>query len=99
MSVNVIVLKTDGTVENKTYEDATLEVVQNLVGGLIQQVPWFDTYEGVPCQAWCDEEGKLKDYSDNSYATNLWYAQCPSARGHDHLVGDIVILTGTAMLD
>lgn len=95
------VIKVDGTVEE--YDDkndpVNLEAVQKAVGGYIEAVPYFNMYEGEPCQAWCDEEGKLKGYKFNREATNAWLKACSPTTHGDHLVGDICILTGSAMLD
>lgn len=85
-------IKSDGTTEEVSGK-ATLEKIQGLVGGYIESVPWFTKFNDEPCQVWCDEEGKLKHYPMNETATKLWYNQA-RVGGGDHLVGDIVILTG-----
>jgi hypothetical protein len=96
--MTMILLKANGTVERTEPETVTLEDVQKGVGGYIEGVPYFDVYEGEQCQAWCDEEGKIKSYPMNEDATKLWY-QLLGVGGGDYLVGDIVILTGQHMLD
>ena len=80
-----------------------LEDMQKLVGGYIETVPYFDTYEGEPCIAFCDEEGKLKGKARNITATDAWYYGLMS-RGipvepfSDYLVGDILIVQGADLL-
>lgn len=95
--MTMTVLKVDGTVEVTEPDSVSLEDVQKGVGGYIEAVPYFDVYEGEECQAWCDEEGKIKNYPMNEDATKLWY-RIMGVRGGDYLVGDIVILTGQHVL-
>lgn len=67
-------------------------------GGYIEVVPYFDHYEGRPCVAFCNENGKLDGMPVNERATALWYAMEPRFMGRDHLVGPIVIITGDRAL-
>ena len=63
----------------------------------------FDVYEGQPCVAFCDEDGKGKNLTVNRAATVLW-AMAFHKRSivnwrdiealNDVLVGPVVILTG-----
>jgi hypothetical protein len=75
-----------------------LEKLQSMVGGYIESVPHFRSYEGEKCIAFCDEEGKLKGRQINLTATNLWHDQVPAIVGHDVLVGDILIVQGADLL-
>lgn len=94
------VIKVDGTVTSTLNKDScTLEEVQKIVGGYIELVPHFNAWEGEPCQVWCDEEGKVKRKAINQKATEEWYDAVGAIVGHDVLVGDICILTGSTMLD
>lgn len=95
----MIIIRTSGEIEEIAEENGTLERVQSEVGGFIEAIPYFDSYKGEKCQAWCNEEGKIHGFPDNDLATKLWYIAAPMMRGMDYLVGDIVILTGSAMLD
>lgn len=61
-------------------------------GGMLEAIGHFSTFEGAPCHAFCDEEGKLKHLAYNNYATQLWYAQV--GRIDDVLVGPVIILSG-----
>ena len=70
--------------------------LKNSVGGYIQIVPSFSTYEycGYKYQrgtVYCDEEGKLKGYAVNRKATEAWY-KAHGSRHNDCLVGDIVLI-------
>lgn len=95
----VIIIRVDGTIEETEQDTApSLEDVQGIVGGWIKGVPYFNKYEGEKCQAWCDEEGKLKGYEYNEKAMQLW-VKCLRRVPDDALVGDICILTGSCMLD
>lgn len=99
MQGKITVLCADG--ETRVYErdtKPTLEFWQEQVGGYIERVPQFDTYEGEPCVVWCDEEGKLKGKPINDRATMLW-ANCLNIDLYamqDVLVGDICIVQGDA---
>lgn len=75
-----------------------LEKLQQMVGGYIEVVPYFTSYEGERCIAFCDEEGKLKGKSVNAVATNLWYDQFAEIAQADVLVGDIVIVQGADLM-
>jgi hypothetical protein len=98
MMGKMVTIKVDGTMEVLSRESVSLEDVQKAVGGYIEAVPLFNTYKDEECQAWCDEEGKLKGYEPNIYAQKVW-AEASDAANYDQLVGNIVILTGDAMLD
>lgn len=99
----MVIIRVDGTEETTEVDHVTLEDVQSAVGGDIQAVPYFDHWKREQCQVWCDEEGKLKGYEHNSRATQHWNENLRHRHGieenSDHLVGDIVILTGSAMLN
>jgi hypothetical protein len=58
-------------------------------------VPYFTTYEGSPCIAFCNEEGKLPhfDLPYNPTATGLW-SKAIGKVPNDHLVGGIAIVVG-----
>lgn len=75
-----------------------LEELQRGVGGDIELVPYFTKYEGKPCVAFCDEDGKHKGMPINQRATALWYEMEPRFMGRDVLVGPIVIVTGDKAL-
>jgi hypothetical protein len=68
-------------------------------GGYIELVPHFKRYQGKPCVAFCDEDGKRKNMGVNTRATELWYGQMVGPFIHpDWLVGPIVIITGDRAL-
>lgn len=95
MKGQMTIIRPNGETEVREYVDQTpwLEVLQEEVGGQIEYVPMFDTYEGQPAVVYCDEEGKLTGKVPNQLATQLWY----DAAGRtlpDVLVGTILVLTG-----
>jgi Domain of unknown function (DUF3846) len=63
-----------------------LEKMQELVGGYIERVRV--RWDGRVRDAYIDEEGKLKGLAFNHFATGLLE---PPLRGHDILVGPVVI--------
>jgi hypothetical protein len=87
------VITAAGDISHKESGETNLAEMQKLVGGYVQEVPLFGRYKGQACQAYCNEEGKLRNLPVNETATRLWKEQVPGHRG-DLLVGDIVILTG-----
>lgn len=70
----------------KISDEVTLEVAQQKVGGYVQVVRGH--WHGAPCQILMDEEGKLKGKKLNMAATFAY------GNNNDHIVGDVVILTG-----
>jgi len=74
-----------------------LEFLQEHITGYIEPVPFFTTYRGRRCVAFCDEEGKRKGLAFNDMANRLW-ASCdvppPFELVGDVLVGPVVILFG-----
>jgi hypothetical protein len=91
-------------VPNKRQETVELDVAVKLqllcdiVGGNIEQVPYWSTYEGEPCVVFCDDEGKVKKLPVNKEATEEWhYARVREGvkRVADkELRGPVVIVTG-----
>jgi hypothetical protein len=77
-----------------SQQKPTLEDVQGLVGGYIERVLCLTIQHGWveadSFQMWCDEEGLLKEKLFNPVA---------SAIAGREIVGDVVILTGNAILD
>lgn len=88
-----------GEIKKKAIKKTpTLEDLQAIVGGSIELVPYFNTYEMSPCVAFCNEEGKLKHMPVNQPAQVLW-AMCGGkaafAAYADVLVGNIAIVVGS----
>jgi hypothetical protein len=70
-------------------------------GGYLEAIPYFDTYmdkgELVFCRAFCDEEGKIKEFDVNSTASIAWadaLGRAGRPRLNDYLVGSIAIVFG-----
>jgi hypothetical protein len=111
MKGTIISIKPDGT-QSTTEVDGSprLEVLKAAIdGGYLEAVPGFDMFEhnGVlhDCCAFCDEEGKLKQFPINFDATMHWQIALRRA-GHpglmtragfaDVLVGQIAVVFGDA---
>jgi hypothetical protein len=76
----------------------SLERLQQIVEGSIEEIPHFTSIWGRRCVAFCNEEGKLKLLGTNHAAQHLWVAVY--SRPGDVLVGTVAILAGTqAFLD
>lgn len=91
----------DGTI---TSEQATddLDTLQSKVGGMIEHVPAWATYEGKRCTVWCNENGIAEGLPLNVPASLLWqkYLEAYKKRtgtGYDQamvrLLGNVVIVT------
>jgi Domain of unknown function (DUF3846) len=95
MKGTITIFRPDAVISEQRKLDAPpgLEVLHELVGGYIERVPLWPKYEGQPCVALCDEEGKLKNYPVNMAATQAWRRVAP-AFTDDVLVGTVVVLTG-----
>lgn len=93
----LVVIAPDGKTTSAPLDAApSLDALQEAVGGYIEVVPLFNSYEGGPCVAFCNEEGKLDRLDYNPYATAAWRRALgfdPRARG-DYLVGSIAIVCG-----
>jgi hypothetical protein len=93
-TLTMVVMQADGGVwEAQIRPREAGRVLHEAVGGYIEQVPLFDSFNGQPCAAFCDEHGKMKGYPVNQLATLLW-----TARGQDYLVGDVAVVYGPADL-
>lgn len=102
-----IIIRTDGTITEKEYAGSyngpggegnfTLEDMQEAVGGLIEIVPLWDSYNDQPARIFCNEEGKLKRLPFNSTATALWleHLEKNNLPAFDMLLGDVLVITGT----
>jgi hypothetical protein len=75
-----------------------LALLNDIVGGDIEQVPYWSTYEGEECVVFSDVEGKQKRLPINKVATGEWYdarvREGVKGKVSDELRGPIVIVTG-----
>lgn len=75
---------------------ATLEQLQKIVGGHIEEVPYFNTiaFGGIvmDCICVCDDEGKLKKKPINELATGAWKMSVARITGSDE-IGDVLVGT------
>jgi hypothetical protein len=94
MKGELITIKPDGAIERKPITaPPELSELQTAVGGYIEKVPMFDTFEKKTCVALCNEEGKLKRLPVNEEATFLWHEQ-NGGMISDCLVGTVVLIRG-----
>lgn len=68
----------------------SLETLQKSVGGWVQAI---ESNSG-DITFWCNEEGKLEQLPVNTTATLMLYDKNPAFKGHDFLVGPVVITGG-----
>lgn len=93
----IISLNYDGTRNRlEVNHSDVLKELQYIVGGLIEQVPGFDTYSEYKCIAFCHEEGKIRDLPLNFQATSHWYDSLKKKglKTSDYLVGNIAVAYG-----
>ena len=89
----ITIIHIDGHLSiSKLDEGNEFDELQKAVGGYIESIPYFELFNGIPCEAYCNEEGKLDGLPVNHAATSLWEEQVPGAR--DLFAGDRLILTG-----
>lgn len=89
------VLSIKGVIRELPHREPTLEELQAAVGGYIEVL--HIRYGDAPGHMVLDEEGKLKGKDCNMAATIIALETSGIARS-DFIVGDVVILTGRAML-
>lgn len=93
MKGSLITLRADGGRAVKTFDrPVQLSELQRAVGGYIEEIPRFDRWDGQPCAAFCNDEGKLKGLRLNHDATTVWRTLNPATS--DVLVGDVVVVIG-----
>lgn len=91
MTRTMTILRPDGRKDiHDLPETGELTAMQEAVGGYIELVPYFETFEGEPCEAYCNEEGKLHGLPVNGPATAYWRGQVK--RLADVLVGNVIII-------
>jgi hypothetical protein len=70
-----------------------LSELQALVGGDIQIIPGWHTYNGARCDVVCNEEGLLLNLPPNYEATLLWQEALDRAPTF-FICGDVVVIYG-----
>lgn len=97
MQGRVTTITADGRFIVHDYDSSpALNDLQEAVGGYLETIPFFTSFEGAPCIAFCDEEGKLKRKFTNVQASQLWASSLAEQgrRPWDILVGDVIVITG-----
>ena len=91
----LVSIHVDGSIVKKDITGIPpIEELKTVVGGWLETVPYFTKYNGEPCIAFCDEEGKLKHKPHNPHAQILWEKAYGRPITEDYLVGNIVIVVG-----
>jgi hypothetical protein len=75
-----------------------LQLLSDIAGGDIEQVPYWSTYEGDPCVVFANAHGKRLKLLLNKPANEEWYdarvREGVKGKAEDELVGPIIIVTG-----
>lgn len=79
--------------EELTDTPGFMKIKAAINDGFLEQIPHFRHWNGEPCVAFCDEEGKIKGLPPNLAATAIWQSQNGQAL-QDILVGPVVVITG-----
>lgn len=91
----------NGTITSEQLP-SDLDTLSAKVGGSIEHVPAWATYEGKRCTVYCNENGIAEGLAFNQKATALWTAYLEAYKkrtGTDynpamvHLLGPVVIVT------
>lgn len=91
----LVTIYPDGKTEKEDLtEHPPLDKLQKIVDGYIERVPFFNTYGGEPCLAFCNEYGKMQNKPMNYPATKQWEQALGRRPDPDFLVGNIVIIVG-----
>ena len=93
----LISISPDGRVRKEAINKVPdLKVLNKIVGGYLETIPYFNKYNGSSCVAFCNEDGKLPHVKlpYNRYAQELWEKAVGRSVLNDHLVGTIAIIVG-----
>lgn len=101
MTHTLYTIMPSGTINTSMWsggKSPSLDILQHLVGGYIQIVPGFSSFEVLGekrrCVVYCDEDGIQKQLRPNPTATKLWVKASPlAARDPDFymLFGPVVV--------
>lgn len=82
--------------DNRINAAPTLAELQHHVGGYVQIVPEFNTYDKMNCEVYVNEEGLLIGQECNGRASDAYRQQLrgPYNSGFTNLVGPAVIVIG-----
>ena len=97
MRGTMVTIKPDGTLISKQLDATpTLEQLQAVVGGDIEQVPHFHSYGGERCVALCNEHGRMQGLPFNYPAHTQWEVAVGRTInvGSDGLLGTVVVIYG-----
>jgi hypothetical protein len=96
MKGHLYVIRPDGFVSCKPLDHTPdwREIKAGLDGGFLELVPYWNTFRGERCVAFCDEHGKDKNLRFNHTANAEWQIAVGRRITEDFLVGPIVIICG-----
>lgn len=80
------------SIEVGVQQDPSLHQLQEWVGGDIEMIPSFKRYEGKPCIAYFNEEGKLRKLPINASAASAWHQVCDPMWRAEPIYGTVVII-------
>jgi hypothetical protein len=91
----LISISPDGRVRKEGIDKAPdYRLLNKIVGGYIETIPYFHKYDGLSCVAFCNEDGKQMNLPRNHYAQKLWENAFGEPITNDYLVGTIAIIAG-----
>ena len=95
MKGTLTILRPSGEITQQDYaSEVPLKDLNDAVGGYLETIPYFNTFDGKFCIAFCNEHSKINRLPANEPATHLWYRQTNRMIPGDYLAGSIAILTG-----
>lgn len=93
MEGELTTIRCDNTIScTELDKPPTLTALQEIVGGLIQIIPRFTTFQDHRCVAFCNEEGLIHRLPVNGIVSVLWHQMgIPES---EIILGDVAIVTG-----
>lgn len=91
----MVTIRASGEIERKELRGVVPELreLQEVMGGEVQEIPYFLNYENGGCIAYGCVDGKILGMPINIKATSLWRDQ-GMGYGGDYICGDIVVICG-----
>ena len=74
----------------------SLDMLQFGVEGDIAMIPYFNSFGGRPCVAFCNADGMRLNLLPNHLAHMLWETCIGRAITEDQLLGNVVVVVATA---
>lgn len=96
MAYTVTIFKASGEIKTTTQNaKPTYSQIKEAVGGMIETIPYFKSYNGYTRgSAFAHEEGLIRGFDYNRNASEAWMKALAGQSGVDpnrvHLVGDVI---------